>query len=161
MKNLSNWIKINSRLDLPNENEYVIVSGCKLRSTKRNYHICKIHLKEYTYVKDFRWITSEGTVIKDVYFYHGIPKCNKKTFSSLEDANGRAKTINEENRLKNNSVELRGYKCDICNSFHLTHLKKEEYKYNKNRNKINECINESKFIEKESEYWEDYYNKKK
>jgi hypothetical protein len=86
-------------------------------------------------------------------------ECKKKVFYSAEEANIRAGEINSENAKRKGKTDFRPYKCEYCDKWHLTSMRKHQYKYVEYVEYRNE-INTKSFINRESEYWNQYYGVK-
>lgn len=86
--------------------------------------------------------------------------CKKKKFKTSREANKRKNEINKDNQRNKVKVILRYYKCNKCGSYPLTKMEKHQYNYRNNidyRNKVNETL----FINRETEYWENKFNIKR
>lgn len=85
-------------------------------------------------------------------------ECTKTSFESGKTANERCVLIRNEEKEKGNRVVLRPYKCSKCGSYHLTSMSKKQFESKKPKS-INERtqIRESRFIEREAEYWTKKY----
>ena len=75
---------------------------------------------------------------------------------SAKEADSRADEINSENSKIKNNTRLRPYKCETCGNYHLTSMTKHAYKL-KNDIKYRNDVKEKKFIETESEHWNNYF----
>jgi hypothetical protein len=83
----------------------------------------------------------------------------KKLFETKSIAQIRVNEINQENRENKDRTHLRYYKCSICGGFHLSSLKKEEYKHRKKLKnpEYRAEIRTKRLVKIETEYWEDKF----
>jgi len=56
-------------------------------------------------------------------------QCNKTGFKTLDQANTRAKELNKKNKKqRRKNSRMRGYECQMCGEFHLTHESMDEFR---------------------------------
>lgn len=95
------------------------------------------------------FVKKNGNQLKDKM--KGI-NCNKTVFFTSQDAHERVQEINQENSIIGREERLRHYKCDNCGYYHLTSMKKHDYK-KKNDGMYRKKLQFKSFLRRESEYW--------